>query len=323
MNLSVAMAVRNGERYVEKSINSILSQSYDQFELIVVNDGSTDRTMDILRRISDPRLKIISRSQNGGAASALNMAIRQAAGEWIAIHDADDLSLPDRFEVQMEYVKAHPTIAAVGAKIYCFGESGVPLLQLQQTEKALNRTGPALHRDRYAICPLCHGTAVVSKAKFWKAGGYDTAYKITYDYDLWLKLYQLGAIEKIDRVLYRYRLHSDSLSHDKINTYIERLRCCIRRLCEFEFACHDRTPVIVLGGEKQCRIVREKVAPYCPIEVRAYYHYRIDTLGKLLVYLIKSGEVAAIFQLSHGKRSEITQYFVQQGLILNHHFFNL
>ncbi|MEF3302321.1 glycosyltransferase family 2 protein [Paenibacillus sp. GYB003] len=324
MKVSVVMAVYNGERYVKQSIDSVLAQSYRDFELIVVNDGSTDRTMDIVGRMSDPRLKVVSLPRNGGAASALNTAVRHSSGDWIAIHDADDVSLPERLAVQAEYARTRPQLSAVGAQIACFGEAGVSPQRLRETEKALNLSGPTLFRDRYSICPLCHGTALISKAKFWQAGGYDTGYTITYDYDLWLKLFRLGPIEKIDRVLYRYRLRPDSLSHNGIHTYVERLRCCVRRLCEFDLPRRAGVPdVVVLGEEKHCRTMRAAVAPYCPIRVRLYCHSRIGAMKEKLVSMATSGEISGILQLGHGMRKELTLYFEQRGLVRNRQFFNL
>lgn len=325
MKISAVMAVYNGERYVEEAIDSILAQTYPYFELIVVDDGSTDLTRDILRRMSDPRLKTVLLPYNCGAAISLNIGVRQSTGDWIAIHDADDRSLPGRFQVQADYVRSRPELVAVGARISCFGDAGVSPKLLKRRAEMLNRSESTLHRDRYSICPLCHGTAFISREKFIQAGGYDPGYMITYDYDLWLKLFRLGPIGKVDRVLYEYRIHSNSLSnHSKKKTYIERLRCCIRRMCESDLARGGGLPrVLVLGGEDNCQIVKAEVAPYCPVNVLAYYDSGLGGRIQSFVNAVKSGVIDGIIQLDHQAKTVMTQYLDRQGLVENKQFFNV
>ncbi|MFC3771091.1 glycosyltransferase family 2 protein [Paenibacillus sp. GCM10012303] len=325
MKLSVVMAVYNGERYVEEAIGSILAQTYTDFELIVVDDGSVDRTRDILRSISDPRLKKVLLPYNCGAAMSLNIGVWQSTGDWIAIHDADDRSMPDRFQVQAEYVRARPELIVAGAQISCFGDADVSPALLREREQALNQGESTLRRDRYSVCPFCHGTAWISRAKFIQAGGYDPGYKIAYDYDLWLKLFRLGPIGKVDRVLYEYRIHASSLSnHNKRNAFTERLRCCVRRMCESDLARVSGVPrVLVIGGEYQCRIMKTEVAPYCPIHVQAYHDSGLAGKVQSFVHAVKSGEADAILQMNHPSRAMMTPYFQFQGLVQNKHFFNL
>ncbi|WP_408010794.1 glycosyltransferase family 2 protein [Pseudalkalibacillus sp. A8] len=132
MQISVVMAVYNGKLYVQQAIDSILQQTYRDFEFIIVNDGSTDKTIEILNDIQDPRVRLIHLPQNGGAASALNMGIQNAKGKWIAIQDADDLSCPTRLEDQISYVEEHLGIAAVGTLKKCIsGKTEVPERRLR------------------------------------------------------------------------------------------------------------------------------------------------------------------------------------------------
>jgi glycosyltransferase involved in cell wall biosynthesis len=326
MNISVVMAVYNGEQYVEHSINSILEQTYQDFELIVVDDGSTDSTWDILQSFSDSRMKIFRLSPNGGAAKAMNYAVLQSSGKWIAIQDADDWSHPDRLTVQAKYVGDHPKIAVLGTRISCFGDKNISTDHLERAEKLLNRTGrKKMYKERYSICPLCHGTALISKAKFLEAGGYDTSYKITYDYDLWLKLFQLGRIQKIRKVLYHYRLHEESLSHLNGNTtYIEKLRCCVQRLKQFELSQGTQPPrLIVIGNRQVCRIMKNTVAPTCQIHVHSYIHSDIENQAESICKLLERGEIDGIIQLYHRSLETTTRYFLKKGLVMNRNLFSL
>jgi len=113
----------NGERYIVQSVESILKQSYRDFELIVVNDGSTDRTGSLLRGISDPRIVLIEQ-ENQGQPRAMNNALNLARGEYIARQDADDLSLPERFARQVEFLDSHPEVGFVGSICLCMDEKG-------------------------------------------------------------------------------------------------------------------------------------------------------------------------------------------------------
>ncbi|UJF31540.1 glycosyltransferase family 2 protein [Paenibacillus hexagrammi] len=125
MKVSVITAVFNGEAYIQEAIDSILGQTYTDLEYIIVNDGSTDKTREILDRIQDPRVKVIHLPENQGAARCMNLAASHATGEWIAVQDADDISLPRRLELQVEHIRKNPKLVLVGSKIDCIsGDEG-------------------------------------------------------------------------------------------------------------------------------------------------------------------------------------------------------
>ncbi len=113
-----------GENYLKEAVLSILNQTYQDFEFIIVDDASTDKTLGILKGFDDPRIKIISNSENCGLTESLNKAIRSARGNYIARMDADDVSLPHRFERQLEFLEKTPGYALVGSSYYRIDESG-------------------------------------------------------------------------------------------------------------------------------------------------------------------------------------------------------
>ncbi|RKN75907.1 glycosyltransferase family 2 protein [Paenibacillus ginsengarvi] len=328
MKISVVMAVYNGELYVQQAIDSVLAQTYDNFELIVIDDGSTDRTPKILDRLKDKRIIKYRLPTNRGAANALNFAIKKARGDWIAVHDADDVSMPERLAVQAGYVLQNPELVAVGSKITCIGENDVDPNQLRRTETNLNygNDSELLYRNRYLVCPICHGTALFSKAKFLEAGGYDTSFRITYDYDLWLRLFQHGPIGKIDEVLYKYRIHSSSLSRrNGMATYMEKLRCCIMRLRQFEYSHLASDPRLIVFADRMIsRNAVRHVLPHCPVQI--YSHFDNSSNGSYpekAVKLYKRGRIDGVMLFQIKQRKELSTFFQNKGMILNKNLFLL
>ncbi len=126
-NVSVIMPVYNGERYLEAAVESILNQTFSDFEFIITDDGSTDTSLALLRRYAnrDPRIRLISRP-NTGYVKALIEAVPLAKGKYIARMDADDISLPERFERQVRFLEQNPDYAVVGSKVLLIDSDGAP-----------------------------------------------------------------------------------------------------------------------------------------------------------------------------------------------------
>jgi glycosyltransferase involved in cell wall biosynthesis len=122
--VSVLLPVRNGEAFIMSAVGSMLRQKFERFELLLLDDGSTDRTLDIVRSFGDPRIKIITDGQHRGLANRLNQGIGLASGRYIARMDADDVSFPDRLQHQIDYLESHPDLDLVGCRAIAFRESG-------------------------------------------------------------------------------------------------------------------------------------------------------------------------------------------------------
>ncbi len=122
--VSVIMSVYNGDKYLREAIESILNQTFTDFEFIIVNDGSTDNSLEIIESYDDERIKTINNKKNIGLTKSLNKALKFAKGKYIARQDADDVSLPNRFEKQVEYLDSHPEVALVGTSVYLIDENG-------------------------------------------------------------------------------------------------------------------------------------------------------------------------------------------------------
>ena len=214
MNLvSVVIPVYNAARFLSTAIDSILSQTYCDFELIAVDDGSTDPSGDILEDCAarDSRIKVISR-RNTGIVGALNDGIAAAHGDLIARMDADDISLPHRLEKQVAYLAVHPECVAVGTDVLYTDPEGAPLVRHHPAEthdgimeQLLNGNGGA----------LIHPTVTVRRRSLEEAGGYRARYQWIEDLDLYLRLSDRGRLANLPEVHLHYRQHLQSVNYTR------------------------------------------------------------------------------------------------------------
>jgi glycosyltransferase involved in cell wall biosynthesis len=209
--VSVIMSTYNGSKYLEDSIDSILRQSMPDLELIVVDDGSTDGSHGILERRArrDPRI-LIHKRERGGLTSALNLGIKAAAGKYIARQDDDDISLPDRLQVQVGFLEENPGMGLIGCGHSIFDENGseVSVHSAGRTHESLEKSLP----DRNLFC---HGT-IVMQAELAKAiGGYRERFFFSQDYDLVLRALEKTRMQILPDPLYRWRLRSGAISADR------------------------------------------------------------------------------------------------------------
>ncbi|MEM7688758.1 MAG: glycosyltransferase [Pseudomonadota bacterium] len=207
--LSVVMSVYNGEEFIETAIECILNQTYTDFELILINDGSKDGSLALMQSYADKdkRVRIIDQ-QNTGLTIALRRGVDAARGEYIARMDVDDLSLPDRFEKQMALIDAQPDLIAVTTDVEHVFENGTRIgsSRLNRDPRLL----PLLLIFSNAIGG--HGQMIYSREAYHAAGGYDPDFNLAEDYDLWARLADLGPFGRVPEFLYRYRVGHDSVS---------------------------------------------------------------------------------------------------------------
>ena len=202
IKVSVVMSVYNGERYLEEAILSVLEQSFTDFELIAVDDGSSDTTPRILDRLSqeDPRITVI-RQENCGQTLSLNRAIGVARGNYLARQDADDLSMPKRLELQAHYLDSHPSVAVVGTAAEVMDQKGAVIGTLA-TPQGVAQVQQALLTAR--ATPV-HGSVMMRKEAVAAMGGYRDAFWVSQDFDLWLRMAERFDLDNIPLKLYRWR----------------------------------------------------------------------------------------------------------------------
>lgn len=211
--VSVLMPVYNGEKYVSLAIESILSQTFQDFEFIIVNDASTDSTKDIISAyaIKDPRIVIITNESNLNIAGSLNKGIESAKGDFIARMDADDIALKDRLEKQSKLLVENPKVAVVGSDIQVIDESGNFL-----GYRKYPTDSRALKKVIFRYSPFAHPAVMFRKKVVQDAGGYDKTKSPSEDVDLWFRLGVLYDFMSIPQVLLKYRVFLNSSSNKKL-----------------------------------------------------------------------------------------------------------
>lgn len=226
--ISVAMPVYNGERYLVAAINSILAQTFNDFELIIIDDGSTDNSVQVLREYEkqDSRIRLIVR-ENRNLATTLNEIIYLARGRWIARMDQDDIALPHRFERQLQWLDQ--TGADIcGSWVRLFGTSASHILKHSQTDAAIKM-------EMLFSTPFAHPT-VMMRAELVKRLNYDKTWEKCEDYDLWERAARAGwQMTNVPETLLLYRQHDSQISTSAF-AYQQLLTQKIRRRY-WEFIC--------------------------------------------------------------------------------------
>ena len=207
--ISVVMAAFNAEQYVASAVDSILSQTFDDFELIVINDGSKDGTLKVLQSIADDRVRIISNPANMGIPKSSNIGISQARGRYIARQDADDISLPQRLEKQYDYLQKHPEIAVLGTARKTMFDNGI----VKSHDSPLQ--SPTFE-DMLAKNCFVHGSIMVRKNALEKVGGYNEIFRYTSDYDLCIRLTKNFPGANLREPLYVLRRHANRVTLRKM-----------------------------------------------------------------------------------------------------------
>lgn len=225
--VSVLMPVYNGEKYIKDALDSVLNQTFKDFELILINDGSTDGTQDIIKTYTDARINYRYQS-NQGVAKTLNNAIALANGTYIWRHDADDISLPEQLQTQLDFLEQHPNFVLVSTQIAFMSDNGKIAYDFKQPSDGYFQNKPYIkvkrsHFNPYS--PITHATVLIKKSAFDTIGTYRTEFKTSEDTDLWLRI-----IEKYDAAVLHYcsyfvRLNATSATqvYKKTNNFYREL----------------------------------------------------------------------------------------------------
>jgi hypothetical protein len=252
--VSVVLPVWNGERFLAEAVESVLSQTLDSFELLLVDDGSTDATSDIAHVFTcrDPRVRVIHIDRRG-IAHALNAGIEQARGRYVARMDADDISCPSRLQKQIAYLDANPDCVAVGSAVSVIDEAG---------EHVGTRTFPE-HHDGITnklisgwSNAIAHPTVVMRREALLAVGGYRPDRVPSEDLDLWIRLSAIGKLANVNDQLLRYRRHTETVG-----------------LRDSDQQCAVGT--VIVNEERQKKGLRLLAAPTpaVPRSRRARYHF--------------------------------------------------
>ena len=201
--ITVLLPVYNGEAYLGDAIDSILEQTYSNFELLIINDGSTDATEKIIQRYTDPRIRYIKNERNIKLIETLNKGIELVYGEYIARMDADDISLPERLQRQFDFMESNAEIAVCGTDYQILGSEDI-------------YQNPGQHHE--IMVALLQGSAIAHPTAMFRteeikkhAYFYDPAFLHAEDYELWYRIGQQSKLANINEVLLLYRKHDNSI----------------------------------------------------------------------------------------------------------------
>lgn len=271
--VTVLMSVYNGMPYLPEAVASILSQTIDAFQFVIVDDGSTDASRAYLTQLKDPRLCVIRLDKNYGQGAARNVGLRWCTTEFTALMDADDVSLPTRFKTQLHFLAENRDVGAVGTLIAYYGSAGLrgfcPHLPTEHS-----KIYEDLFHGKHAIC---HPTLMCRTRLLQQIGGYRVS-RSGEDWDLLLRLGEMSKLANVSEVLHLYRAHPGNVNVKHIGE--------IRR--QIAYACHCATQRLSGRPEAKyqqfCRMQNERwrvVRAIERIETYSLKQYRL-AIGAIL-----------------------------------------
>ena len=269
--VSVVMSVYNGEKYLKASVDSVLNQTFRDFEFIIINDGSTDSTADILCGYNDGRMKIIYQA-NIGLTKSLNKGIALAKGEYIARQDADDISLSSRFAEQVKSLDSRPDIfMVISWYIIIDGDGNEIITRILPDEDKVKNFFKIENM-------ICHGSVMFRKNRFIELGGYRESLRYGQDRELWKRMISNGSkFSIIERPLYKYRISIHNISLKKrIDPWLNESKNVANRdqMQRFWIA----SLYLQQGEPEQARLVLKELISAYPFGKLKYYAYYLITV---------------------------------------------
>jgi glycosyltransferase involved in cell wall biosynthesis len=211
--ISVLMPVYNCEDYVKAAVDSIINQTYSNFEFLIIDDASNDKTVSIIKSIKDPRIRLFEKPKNTGYTESLNYGLSIAKGRYIARMDADDMSFPERLSKQLAYMESNPKAIVCGSFYEVIGNKEI-------------KGFPVLHKDLKVnlLSSTCfaHPSVMIRKSVLDAHNiQYDSSKEPAEDYALWVSLMPYGEYHNLDDVLLKYRVHEHQVSNKRRKVQLE------------------------------------------------------------------------------------------------------
>lgn len=329
--VSVILPVKNEEAFILDAIKSIQNQTFQDWELIIIDDHSVDKTAQIVHQTAknDPRITLIS-SPKAGIAHALNTGIKHSNGDYIARMDADDVSLPERLEVQVQYIQSND-VDAVASKVRHVS-SGFHSRGMQRFVDWNNQllSAEMIYANRFIDAPIIHPTLLAKKSSFEKFGYYEFG-DYPEDYELWLRWMHQGAkIEKVDEVLLHWKDRENRLTRTDSRYNQNAFFCCKSQYLAMHLKEKvDITHIAIWGAGKlakrQAKFLQEK-------QINIDFFIDVDpaktkslTMNKEVVHYLELKEFKNIpFIISYtsngNARKQIRDYLCQMDLTENNDF---
>ena len=296
--ISVVIPVYNGSKYIEETLNSVLNQSYKDFEIIVIDDGSTDNTSEIVNRFPSP-VRLIQNKHNGKSFSR-NIGIRAARGELISFVDADDLWMPNKLEVQIEYLKNHPEFEWIYSDCYIFEGSSEHIVDIWSRTAKKIYSGNIL-KQLLNDCLIPSPTPMVSRRIFDDVGFFDETFlrHQPEDWDMWLRIASRYPIGSINEPLALLRKHENSLTakEDPLKTFEgimyvvqraisrdkERIGNLANKVLSSRYLSFGKG-LARMSGRREARTMYFNALRYNPLNIKAYTFYLLQFLPDKIVF---------------------------------------
>jgi len=204
------MPAYNAAKYIDDAISSVLEQSFTNFELLIINDGSTDDTVQIIRSFNDPRIVLISQD-NKGIAAALNLGLAHAKAPYIARFDADDVCMPNRLKVQYDFITAYPEYSVIGSAADYMDAAGHYIF----THHPAGHLNEEIQQLKYSVCPFIHSSVFYKKDLITSNGGYNEHAYTYEDHFLWANILDDEKACNLSQALIKVRLNPESITIDE------------------------------------------------------------------------------------------------------------
>lgn len=224
------MPVYNGEKFITQTIDSVLNQTFSDFEFIIVDDGSTDNSERIVKSYNDERIKFFKNKNNSGIVFSLNRALEISCAEYIARIDADDICMKERLKIQSDFLDSNENVGVCSANICYIDAEGVEGRIVKMPISADECKVNFLFGNQ-----VIHPAAMFRRELAVKVGGYTVGMEPAEDYDFWIKLLEISEIQNIDEVLLKYRTHSSNYSIIKRHEYNQKFTEILGRRSKLRF----------------------------------------------------------------------------------------
>ncbi len=238
--VSIVMPVYNGEKYLKEAIDSILGQTYKDFEFIIIDDGSNDRTAKIVQSYKDSRIRFITH-ENKGLSASCNEGITMAKGKYIARQDADDISELNRLQTQVDFMEKNKNIGLVGSNYRVMDENGAVSITTDVFTNPKDLKLAEIFSNQFG-----HGTVLI-RSETLKKPYYDSIYKSAQDVDLWSRISHYSDLANIREPLYRWRLAGEGLSTKPENVQANKDEVYQIRDREFQYFLHHKKNYALLS----------------------------------------------------------------------------
>ncbi len=236
------MPVYNGTRHLKEAIESVLAQTYRNFLFLIIDDKSTDGSVDLIKTYSDKRIQLVQNDKNIGQTATLNKGLNLALGEYIARLDQDDICFPTRLQEQIDFLDNNRNVAVIGSWTQVIDEKSNPTGKM---ESVISSSGHYIFELLQKHGTIAHPSVMLRKKVIDSLGGYDAQFPLAEDFDLWVRTVQAGHdLRILEKPLIYYRRHSNQQTNQKLDIQKESARKAHKRFIESYLDRFSAEPVI-------------------------------------------------------------------------------